>query len=262
MPGLNVGNRSKAAVLRAPLQRAHYRALAGMALRYPDFGANLKRFLFASGEYPYACRVRTPVGLVAPVLYTSHDISTVNEVFCRLDYRAGSELGVAVDVGANIGIASLYFLTRNTTSRVYAFEPDPKNVERLRRTLAAYPERYVLEEAAIGLEDGEVPFQTEPTGRYSHIGSDGDGDSIIVACREINAVLQSVLAREPAIDILKIDTEGSEADLVGAIRPDLLDRIRVIYYETNEPTPLHGDRFTHHFESQTNRLTRRSRLAS
>jgi FkbM family methyltransferase len=253
---VNIGNRSTRAVVRAPFQPAHYRALVGMALRYPNPFENLQRFLTAGGDYPYRCRVRTPIGEVGPMLYSSHDMSTVNEVFCRQDYRAGSDLRVAVDIGANIGIASLYFLTRNTASRSYAFEPDPKNVARLRDNLAAYDDRFVLEEVALGVADGEVRFGTEPTGRYGRI-SDSYGDGITVRLRAINDVLESVLEREPVIDVLKIDTEGSEEQLVAALAADVLDRIRVVYYETDEPAPLHSDRFTHRFECQTNRLVPR-----
>jgi hypothetical protein len=99
-----------------------------MARSYPlsDLPANARRYLTARGEYPYVCRVRTPSGTIAPTLYSSHDILTVNEIFCRGDYRYGPDLRVAVDVGANIGISALYFLTRNSGARVYAFEPDPR----------------------------------------------------------------------------------------------------------------------------------------
>jgi FkbM family methyltransferase len=252
---INVGNRSKAAVLRAPLQRGHYRALTGMVLRYPRFVENLRRFLTAKGEYPYACRVRTPTGVVAPMLYTSHDISTVNEVFCRQDYRAGRDLGVAVDIGANIGISGLYFLTRNHSSRVYLFEPDPKNTQRLARNLFGYEDRYVLEDVAVGLQDGQVSFGTEPTGRYGRISQDY-GEVINVWCRHINAVLADVLEREARIDVLKIDVEGLEPQVVAAVAPEHLARIGVIYYETDDPTPLHTAQFRHRFECQTNRLQR------
>jgi len=46
---------------------------------------------------------------------------------------------------------------------------------------------------------------------------------------------------------------------VAAIRPDLLDSIEVIYYETNRPEPLHGDRYAYRFDCQTNRLQHRGR---
>ncbi len=56
-------------------------------------------------------------------------------------------------------------------------------------------------------------------------------------------MLETVLAREPRIDVLKVDTEGAEIETVAAIRPDLLDRIHTIYFETTERPALHADRF-------------------
>lgn len=257
---MNLGNRSPAAALRAPLQRGHYRALANMVRGYPRFAENLWRFLREGGAYPYRCAVRTPLGVVAPTLYSSHDISTVNEVFCRLDYPAGPQLQVAVDVGANIGISGLYFLTRTRTSRCYLFEPDPRNAERLRANLAAYEDRYALEECAVALDSGTVDFGVEDTGRYGGIGVQSDR-RIRVRARAINDVLEGVLAHEPVIDVLKIDVEGLEAELVGAIRPDLLARIQRIYFKASEPVALHAERYEHDFELQTNRLVARQPAA-
>ncbi|MHB1469529.1 MAG: FkbM family methyltransferase [Solirubrobacteraceae bacterium] len=258
------GNRSWRAVVRAPLQRGHYRALLGMARRYPRFWANLYRFLTARGAYPYSCRVRTPSGEVSVRLHSSHDLSTVNEIFCREDYAAPHGLRVAVDVGANIGIASLYFLTRNTSSRVYAFEPNPANIARLRENLAGYEERYVLHECAIGLRRGPVAFEVEPTGRYGSIAAPDGGEStgkasggvLTVECEEINAVVREILAQEGEIDILKVDTEGMEAELVASLEPGLLDAIALICYETNASAPRHLDRYRHSYSTQTNRLER------
>ncbi len=47
----------------------------------------------------------------------------------------------------------------------------------------------------------------------------------------MNDALERVLAQHGRIDVLKLDTEGSEAATVRAIRPDLLARIGRIYCE-------------------------------
>ena len=235
-----------------------------MSLHYPDPLDSARRYLTAKGEYPHQCRLRTPIGTVSPTLYSSHDMSTVNEVFCRSDYRSARDLRVAVDIGSNIGLSALYFLTRNRSSRVYLFEPDPKNVERLRSNLRGYETRLQIEEVAVGISDGEESFAVETTGRYGTLVSpeieaeQRQGAVIAVRVRRIDAILEEILQREDRIDVLKIDTEGTERELVEAIPRHLLERISTIYYETNEPMPLHEDRYRFHYSCQTNRLMART----
>lgn len=233
-----------------------------MLLRYPDRFDAARRYLGGSGDYPYRCRIRTPLGVVATALYSRDDMLTVNEVFCRQDYRAGTDLRVAVDLGANIGISALYFLTRNADSRVYSWEPDPKNIARLGQNLRGFEDRYELAEAAVALRTGTATFGVEPVGRYGTLELDMPTghpatDLIEVETTAIDEVLQQVIDRHRQIDILKIDVEGSEERLVASISDEHLDRIKTIVYETNRSAPFHGDRFSHHFSSKTNRLERR-----
>jgi FkbM family methyltransferase len=257
---MRLGGRAAGTVLRAPLHADHYRALLGMLRRYPDRRDGLRRYLGKGGSYPCRFRVRTPLGIVAPMLYSSHDMRTLNEVFCRGDYRVRQRVRVAVDVGSNIGISALYFLTRDPACRVYLFEPDPRNVQRLRENLAGFESRYTVEEVAVGVEDARAIFGTEPTGRYGTLRLDiptrhPATELIEVDVRSLNRILRGALEREERVDVLKIDTEGSEADLVTSIEPALLDRIEVIVYETDEPMPLHRSRYRHHYSCQINRLS-------
>lgn len=256
MASLTIGNRTPARLLRGSLRGANLRALGAMARRYPDPWRSLWRYLTGRGAYPYACRVRTPIGGVSPTLHSAHDMLTTNEVFCREDYRVGADIAVAVDIGSNIGISALYFLTRSQRSRAYLYEPDPRNVERLQRNLQGFEGRYRVEQVAIDVADGEVRFSVEPSGRYGRIGRELS-EQITARSRAINTVLADVLAAEGEIDVLKVDTEGTEELLVGAIEPAHLERIATIYYETAVPAPLHEDRFEHRFASETNLLRRR-----
>jgi FkbM family methyltransferase len=235
--------------------------MIGMARVYPPrhLPEATLRYLTAAGTYPYACHVRTPVGPVRPVLDTPDDLVTVNEIFARQDYRAPDSLAVAVDVGANIGLASLYFLTRNDSSRAYCIEADPKNVVRLRRTLAdpRLAGRYTLQAVAAAGRDGHASFYTEPTGRYGGLRRGWRNPTdITVPTRDFDTVLGEILEHEPRIDILKIDTEGTEEELVASISPGHLQRIDRIYYETVGPAPLHLDQFAHRYRNHVNQLVR------
>lgn len=251
--GPAIAGRPAEAVLRAPLRAAHYRALAGMARRLPAFPADLWRYAAGGGAYPRRVEVRTPAGRVAPLLYSRHDLVTLVEAFCREDYRAGPDLRLAVDVGANIGLSALYFLTRSPQATVRCYEPVPRNVRRLRATLAGFEGRVAVEACAVGPQEGEVAFGVEPTGRYGGIGAPHP-EQITVRCRDINAVLEEALAGADTIDVLKLDTEGLEAATVAAIRPDLLERVRVVYYEDPAGTPLHRDGFEHRHDFVVSRL--------
>jgi FkbM family methyltransferase len=248
-----LGNRSFSLIARNAVRRENYDAVRRMWSVCAKPREMAWRYLSGRGEYPYRCELRTPLGPVAPQVDCHDDLVTVVEVFCRLDYAAPPNLRVAVDLGSNIGISALYFLTRNAECRCRLYEPVPRNAERLRANLAGYESRYELIEAAVWDRAGTVTFGVEPTGRYGGIAFQGS-DSIEVPCVDIN----DVLAREPAVDLLKVDTEGAEIATVSAIRPELLDRIGVIYLETMERPVLHPERFDSSFSCDTLRLTQRA----
>jgi FkbM family methyltransferase len=252
-----LGGRPVGLVLRSVVEPEHYVALAGMARRYPDFPRVAKRYFVGGGEYPYRCRIRTPTGEIAPLVYHPHDIMTVHEIFGREDYRCGEDIKVAVDIGSNIGISALYVLSRNRTSRCYLYEPVPSNIEHLRSNLRGYEERYELQEVAVAARGGSVEFTVESSGRYGGIGVPG-AEHIEVQCRHVVDVLSEVLDREGSIDMLKIDTEGAELDTLRAIPHEQLERIRLICFETSVPLNPDPAMFTMHFATETCRLEQRS----
>jgi FkbM family methyltransferase len=146
-----------------------------------------------------------------------------------------------VDVGANIGLSALYFLTRNSQSRCYLYEPLSTNVERLRGNLSPFADRFVLHQVAVADREGRLSFGVEPTGRYGGLQTHQTDDFadragahyIDVECQHINSVLAAVLEKEGKIDLLKIDTEGAEMATVAAIDPIYRRHIGVIYMEAS-----------------------------
>jgi FkbM family methyltransferase len=225
-----LGNRNLTQILGAVAVGRNYTALINMARYYPKFWQNTIRYLTASGEYPSEIQIRTPKGIISPTLYSSHDLLTANEIFCRNDYFAEQRDRIILDIGSNIGISALYFLTRNNDAKCYLYEPDERNVSRLRKNLAGFEGRYTLVQKAVAAEAGQVEFGIESTGRYGGIGIKTD-QSIVVDCLAINDVLAATLEKERIIDVFKLDTEGIEIDTVTAIKPEHLRRIRKIFIE-------------------------------
>ena len=75
--------------------------------------------------------------------------------------------------------------------------------------------------------------------------------TIEVSGAGINEIVGEVLEAVPAIDVLKIDTEGSELDLLGALEPELLRRVRTAYLEV-ERRPAHPpEPFDSEFHNET-----------
>jgi len=219
-------------IARNALQADNWRALLRAPRRYEHPVDSLRRYFTGSGEYPVQVGVRTPAGIVRPKLWSEHDMLTVNEVFCRQDYEIEQGTRVVVDIGANIGISALYFLTQSPDVRCVLYEPVPANVERLRENLARYEGRWELREAAVADRSGTLPFAVEPSGRYGGLDrGSAVRERIDVRVEHVNDALASVLAEHGRIDVLKLDTEGSEPATVRAIAPALLARIGRIYCE-------------------------------
>ena len=219
-----------ASFLRKLLGRHNWRALFGLLrVSRSPIDLFLRQYL-GTGSYPVTTRVRTPIGAVALTLHSRSDVVTLNEIFFRRDYAADESLRVAVDFGANIGIASAYFLSRNPVARVDAFEPVPANIERARQNLRAFGSRVTLHESAVGDRTGRVRFGVEPTGRYGGIGV-GTGREIEVECRDAAAALGAILEREKSIDVLKIDVEGMERPILERLAALPAGSIGCIYAE-------------------------------
>ena len=166
-----------------------------------------------------------------------HDYATFFEVFCRRDYAAAMPGMVVVDIGSNIGISARFFL-ESGAKFIYLYEPDKENLYFLRKNITDFRHSYILEEKAISISTGTSSFEVEKTGRYGRLVNDkSQNDGISRNRTEVEVlgiadVLSSVLLNFQDIDILKIDIEGLELEIVKAIPPQSLARIKMIQYET------------------------------
>jgi len=253
---MRIGQRHISEYTEAVFQPQHYRALCNMWQRYPRFWENAWRYFSGRGRYPYDIAVKTPTGPITVRLHSYHDILTVNEIFCRQDYPAGEDLHTVLDLGSNIGISALYFLTRNRRSHCILYEPDPRNIAKLKANLAGYQDRYTLVASAVSDEAGQLAFGIEASGRYGGIGLQ-TGDIITVPCVHINDALRAAIDQLKHIDILKIDTEGVEVRTVRAIAPDQLPLIRQIFLEADPKEKLHAAVFQNKQYGSVRQLTQR-----
>lgn len=225
---------------------SNYLALTRAVRVYDQPVQGVIRYLLGRGDFPCTIRLRTALGPQSVTLFGSQDAVTVHEIFCRQDYWYAPLPKVVVDLGSNIGISALYFLTRSSSTYCDLYEPDPRNIEKLRSNLASFEGRFTLHETAVADRVGALPFTQEPTGRYGSLDPAPwlqGSDTVTVQVEHVNTVLERALSRAGMIDLLKIDTEGSELATVQAIDPELRRRIRHIVIEwRNHNVSLDGFR--------------------
>ncbi len=140
-----------------------------------------------------------------------------------------------LDVGANIGLSTRFFLGRYPSARVVAFEPDPALFACLERNVAEFgPDRVELQQAAVWREAGELPFYAE--------GADGGRLSAgPEATLTVPAVTLDRWLDAERIDLLKIDVEGAEGEILESIagRLGAVQRLFVEYHsQPGEPQRL------------------------
>ena len=230
LQSVRIAGRDTRTIAKAVFERQHYVAASNMLRLYEHPFEMYRRYLTGMGEYPCSVRVSSPIGPIDLELYTHHDVLTVNEIFCRVDYLADDRDKVVVDFGSNIGISAAYFLSRGADTFTYLFEPLPANIERLQHNLRPFEGRYALDRAAVGTEEGEVRFGWEPTGRYGGVGQP-TGNYITVQCRRTREVLEDVVGRHGQVNILKIDIETMEEAVIGDIPSELASHIDKVYVE-------------------------------
>lgn len=148
------------------------------------------------------------------------------------------DVKVVLDIGANIGIASLYFATSFPNAVVHAFEPEPGNCDVLDANARALP-RILVHRFALGADDGELTlFDSDDSANLGGFSSHGAGinpkRSKTVPVRHAGRALAELGITR--VDILKVDTEGAEWEILTAMDRALLGGVRVIMGE------LHGRR--------------------
>jgi FkbM family methyltransferase len=187
-----------------------------------------------------------------------------NEIFEGREYlRSGIKLGdhdTIIDVGANIGMFTMYLLTNLESPNVYAFEPVPDTFEALRRNIERYPRANVhIYNTGLGASvDSSMAMTFFPnmTGNSTaypdtkaaqrEILSKAftseellliyTGEEITVPITTLSSFIRkNALDR---IDLLKIDTEGCEVDILNSIEADHWPLIQQLAMEVHDEKNL------------------------
>jgi FkbM family methyltransferase len=188
---------------------------------------------------PESVVIHTPIGPLTVALRNFESLRTLFSIFCRLDYRTHpSEVNHFLDVGANVGIASLYFLSRNSENTVSGYEPDSANLDFLRRNLHNFAARATIHEYAVGVSAEDTVLYRSADGKYSSLlASERAVFPQQVATKAFADVLTSADAGHLPV-VVKLDVEGMETSLVSSIRFQNYTRVVRLISESTECSEL------------------------
>ncbi len=218
------------------------RAVMGLTVRLPDNWAGLKlatalrrlvtmRMATAGALDVERWRLRMRLhprdnGCEKNLLFTPQMYEPPErEELAREIARVGARPFVFVDVGANVGLFSLYVAATAPAARILAIEPEPGNFARLAFNIAANPGVPITPfPLALGDAEGTVQIVLNARDRGgTRVAADGmPGRGVAVRCRPLLTVVTQ--AGMTGIDALKIDVEGAE------------DKVLVPFFRDAPPT--------------------------
>jgi FkbM family methyltransferase len=186
-------------------------------------GTAQRRYVLRIKGYPHPVFIRGGQSSDAVALY---------EVLVTQEYAISATLdspAFIIDGGANVGMASLYFLNRYPAARVVAVEPDDANLEVCRMNLAPYGNRVTLIHGAIWKCAGRLALEA---GQQEWVNRVRDDQSGSVEAFTLGSLIAPGGGR---VDLLKLDIEGSELEVFGPDAQEWLPGVRNIAIE------LHGE---------------------
>jgi FkbM family methyltransferase len=152
-------------------------------------------------DYPVQARPRTS------------DVRAFSQIFAENEYRCLSDLAppkLIFDLGANVGYASAYFLSRFKDCSVIAVEPDPGNFAQMQHNVAPYGSRVTTIEAAVWPRSERLDLDSRGLGKEW---------AVRVVPAEAGAVRSVTIPElirmsdQDRVSLLKVDIEGAETEL-------------------------------------------------
>lgn len=145
----------------------------------------------------------------------------IREVFVRRCYELEAvppDNAVMIDLGANIGAASLFWAARSDSLHIHAYEPNPGTFVSLQRSIqeSGLNDRVQCFSEAVGREWGSLDLLVDIESNLSTAHRDGwragQGRRLAVPTVPFDEVWKRVSHRR--VWLLKIDTEGGEVDIL------------------------------------------------
>ncbi len=206
------------------------------SVRYASGVANWTEIAASSLRGTEVTTLRLRNGLVIDSVPGALVVPLYKEIWFKDDYRLRNDPlppgATVIDIGANIGMFSLFAAAEMRAARVYAFEPFPESFALLMRN-AERNRLTVIEPVPLGIAGTAGTRTLHMQGRHGvHSLFGTSGEAVHIEC----ITLADALARF-AIDrcgFLKLDCEGAEYEILLNTPPATfarIDRLALEYHD-------------------------------
>jgi FkbM family methyltransferase len=143
---------------------------------------------------------------------------------------------ICFDIGANIGLTSIFMAILAPDGQVHAFEPDSTSYEFLATNTSSF-DNVITQRSAIGSVEGELPMVKVSGFSAGNFLVRAAGDlkpeqeAEIVPLRRLDRYIEE--GRLDRVDIVKIDVEGFEVDVIEGAQDTLRRYNPVVILEFN-----------------------------
>jgi FkbM family methyltransferase len=160
------------------------------------------------------------------------DLEVYKKVFLDREYEAPFPYHpkTILDLGANTGLASLFFSTRFPGAQIIAVEPDLANFALLKRNTSHLPQVTCIH-AAVWSHDSKVSVIDPGIGHWAMQVTQSDESGTTVQALSMDSLLGRF--NPGRADLVKIDIEGSERQLFNSSDP-WLNRVSAMVIELHD----------------------------
>lgn len=192
---------------------------------------------------PAVWRVR-PRRVLHPLqarLRGSSDMEVFDQIFVFDEYaclRDLSEPSLILDLGANVGFSSAYFLSAFPKARCVAVEPDDRNWAICKANLSRYGDRALLLHGAVWSRPGKLRLVQGAFADGRHWATQVDEaieeeqTSACVPAWDVGTLID--MAGADTVDLLKVDIERAERTVFGETAAAWLHRVQNICIELHD----------------------------
>lgn len=176
-------------------------------------------------------------GIVDTLYYNSQNYSEIEEL--KLFGKLANRSKFILDIGANTGCYSIFSAVKNPKSEIWAFEPYPTNIVRLKLNLSLNNlANVVLFEKAVGNDIKTIKISVPQNGQICDtVSADADFSNLFykefITYKEIEVeqIKLDELTYKRKIDLMKIDVENYELAVLDGARKILESMSPVIQCE-------------------------------